>query len=251
MNARRRTILVSACLAIGLSGVAVWGLQTAAITRQGVNFTVSNHSIPLYVKVLDFLHRDAHYRLLARQITEGLTSDQERILAVFDWTRRHIRTTPQGWPIVDDHILDIIIRGHGLDDQMADVLCTLATYAGVPAFWEYVRDVPGGPVLVLSFAKTEGAWRVFDVAHGVVFADAHGRLLDLDALLADPTLVTSVANPTAQQIPYAAYLERLRPVTVPETLRAEQQMPWPRLGFEVRRALRLVPTEERGADGGA
>ena len=59
-----------------------------------------------------------------------------RVLAVFDWTARRIQPTPEGWPVVDDHILNIIIRGYGMTDQRADVFATLTTYAGVPAFWQ-------------------------------------------------------------------------------------------------------------------
>lgn len=219
-------------------GIAVlWGMSETATTRQGINFHVSVQRIPVYVKTIDFLHRHFQYQRMAQQIVQGVDGDQARALAVFRWTREHIPETPAGWPIVDDHVLNIIIRGHGVEDQMADVFTTLLTYAGVPAFWKLVRDVPGGRGLILSFAKVDGAWRVFDVAHGVVFADAHGRLLALDSLLRDPTLVTAVANPTARQISYAGYLESLRPFTVPDVLRAEQQMPWPRLIYEMRRAM--------------
>lgn len=237
MSSRRRPILLSGFLAVGLGGIAVWGLQATAITRQGVNFAVSNCPIPLHVKILDFLHRNIHYRLLAQQITHGLTSDRERVLAAFDWTHRNIRTIPRGWPVVDDHILHIMIRGYGLDDQMADVFCTLATYAGVPAFWKLVRDVPGGSGLILSFAKVDGAWRVFDVAHRVVFTDPNGALLDIKALLADPTLA-EVTDQQAGGIPYSQYLANLQPFTVPDVLRAQKQMPIPRLLYEVRRVVR-------------
>ena len=118
---------------------------------------------------------------------------------------------------------------------MADVFCTLVTYAGVPAFWVFVRDAPERPVLALSFAKVDGAWRVFDVAQGVVFRDARGRLLDVETLLATPTLLEGPLG-----VSYAAYLERLRPFMVPDPLRAEQQMVWPRLLFEIRKALHLT-----------
>lgn len=236
---RRRARLPGLVLGVGLAGVAVWGLQATAVTRQGVNFSVASHAIPRHVKILDFVQRDAHYRLLARQITEGLTSDHDRALAVYEWTRRNIRANPRDLPVVDDHILHIIIRGYGMDDQQADVFCTLATYAGVPAFWRFIRGDSEQLGLVLSFAKVDGAWRVFDVARGVVFRDPHGRLMDIDTLLATPTLTDAVAHHAPSGMSYAAYLERLQPFTVPATLRAEQQMPWRRILYEARQALRL------------
>lgn len=245
MISRRRCLLKSSVVGLVVGGAALWGLQTTATTQQGVNFAVASHPLPLAVKLLDFVHRDAHYCLLARDITADCRSDHERVLAVFDWTRRSIQPTPRDWPIVDDHILHIVIRGHGLDDQMADVFCTLATYAGVPAFWKVIRDLPGGAAFVLSFAKVDGAWRVFDVAHGVVFVTAQGHLLEVDTLMREPALATDVVlHRPEEAIPYAAAFERLRPFTVPPVLRAEQQMPWRRLLYEARRALHLISQTE-------
>ena len=117
--------------------IVVAGLGFAALpatTRQGLNFEVSARRTPLYIKAMEFLVRDHEYRRLADEITAGATTDEQRALALFGWTRTHIRPRPGGWPVVDDHILNIIIRGYGEDDQMADVFTTLTTYAGVPAF---------------------------------------------------------------------------------------------------------------------
>lgn len=227
-------------LAAGAGAVLLYALSAPATTRQGVDFVVSTTRIPRYVKILGFLHRDAQYRLLARQITEGLAGDDARALAVFRWTRRHILPTPDGWPIVDDHVLHIIIRGHGVDDQMADVFTTLLTYTGVPAFWKPVKPAGTGPLLILSFAKVDGRWTVFDVAHNLIFADARGRLLDVRALAADPALTEAVAGgarPGGRS--YADYIARLQPFTVPDILRAQTQMPWPRVVWEARRVLPL------------
>src|SRR3989338_4618452 len=102
------------------AGVVLLGRMPLA-TRQGVNFHVSSHTIPAYAKVIGFLHRHYEYQAIAEDITRKCKSAQECAPIIFFWTRSHIRSTPQGWPVVDDHILNIIIRGHGLDDQMADV----------------------------------------------------------------------------------------------------------------------------------
>jgi hypothetical protein len=227
---RRRGIQV--LVVAGLGAGVLWGLATVkATTRQGVNFQVSTRQVPLSVKAIDFLHRHAHYRLLAEEITRGLRADQERVLAVFEWTRQHIRHTPTGWPVVDDHVLDIIIRGHGLDDQMADVFTTLTAYAGVPAFWQQ-------GLVVLSFVQVDGRWAMFDVGNGLVFADAQGRLIEAEALLADRSLVDRVAGSLAPGgREYWWYVDRLRPFQIPTVRRAQLQMPWPRLWYEARRAI--------------
>lgn len=56
------------------------------------------------------------------------------------WTRQHIHPTSSGLPDMDDHILHMIIRGYGKQDQTVDALTTLATYTGLPAFWRLVKE---------------------------------------------------------------------------------------------------------------
>jgi len=221
--------------------VVICGLNAPSSTRQGVSYDVSTSTIPLYVKATAFFHRHFQYELLAREIVHNCRSDEDRALAIFRWTRQHIQRTPLGWPVVDDHILHIVIRGYGVDDQMADVFTTLCTYAGVPAFWESLREERGPTWLVLSFVRVDGRWAVFDVAHNVVLRDGNGRLADVAALYADPRLMAQVAaTPAPDGAPYARYLERLKPLHVPSPLRAEKQMPLPRLVFELRRAFHLT-----------
>lgn len=240
-----RVWLWSCLFVAGVASMAFVGMGPTATTRQGINFVVSTHHIPLSVKILDFLHRNAHYRLLAQEVTQGFSSDHERVLAVLDWTRRTIRRTPRGWPIVDDHVLNIIIRGYGLDDQMADAFTTLATYAGVPAFWTFVRPDDSNAILTLSFAKVDGVWTPIDVANGLVFRDVHGRWVDVETVAKAPEFAQSVAQDVSPVgLPYWRYTTALgHSFHVPDVTRAEQQMPWPRLLFEARRALHLSKAE--------
>jgi len=235
----RRRAFVAASL--GLIGIP-WVLSVQATTRQGVNFQVSSLQIPLYVKAIDFLHRHYQYQLLASNITRGLKTDRERVLAIFDWTRQHVRPTPRGWPVIDDHILHIIIRGHGVDEQMADVFTTLSTYTGVRAFWKRLQPSEDGGWLVLSFVQVDGRWLLFDVWRNLVFANAQGDFLSASELAANPQLAAPlVGNLTIESLPYLGYFATPAFEEVPRTLRAELQMPWPRLAYEVGRALRLVP----------
>lgn len=219
-----------------LLGVGVGITTSTSTTRRGVDFQVSTQEIPLYRKALDFFRRHYQYQALTQEITRNLTSDRERALAVFDWTRRNIRRTPEGWTVVDDHVLNIIIRGHGLNDQMTDVFTTLSTYAGVPAFWRVLKPSDFEKELVLSFARIEGKWAVFDVANGLIFRNERGDLASVEEIAASPGLVERTAGPLRYRgIPYHRYFEGFVPPKVPDVLRAETQMPWPRLGFEARR----------------
>ncbi|MBI2495554.1 MAG: transglutaminase domain-containing protein [Candidatus Omnitrophica bacterium] len=238
MRTRRSRLAMQVLVFAGLGAGMCWALTIPAFTRQGINFQVSTHQVPLYVKAVDFLHRHYQYGLLAHEITHGLPTDHERALAVFAWTRQRIRPTPDGWPVMDDHILHIIIRGHGLEDQMADVFTTLCTYAGVPAFWYIVKLPAAKRNLILSFARVDGRWAVFDVGNGFVFTDRSGTLASKEELAADPELVRLTAGEFQYGGgPYARYFSNLASLKAPRTLRAELQMPWRRFWHEVRDAL--------------
>lgn len=240
MSRPKRRAAMLACVA-GL-GTAGWLWLLPVTTRQGVNFEVSSHRLPLYVKVLDFLQRHAHYRLLARQITAECGRDPaRRALAIFDWTREHVPPTPAGAPVIDDHILHIIIRGHGTGDQMADVFTTLATYAGLPAFWRVLK-VPGAEhELILSFVKVGDGWAAFDVQRGLVFRRPDGRLARVGELAADSELVRAGGAPARLgPSPYEAYFSQLAQWRVPRPLRAELQMPGRRLWYEASRRVPLL-----------
>lgn len=198
---------------------ALWGVMAwPSTTRQGVNFEVTERRIPLIIKGMNFLARDYEYRRLAAEVTRGRSTDALKADALFRWTREHIRLTPPGWPVVDDHITHIIIRGYGGPDQIADVFSVLTTYAGIPSFWRVVR-VPEARHVVLCFVKIQGRWTVWDVTGGGAFRDAENRLIAVERLAENPSWS-----------PLAGF-------KVPETLRAQKQMPGPRLWFEIRRAI--------------
>lgn len=214
------------------------GLLIPVTTRQGVDFVVSAHRLPLYVKALDFVDRDVNSAALARKITAGKTTDEARALTVFEWTRANIRDVPPGFPIVDDHVWNIIIRGYGLADQKADVFTTLATYGGVRAYWIWLDH--DGERLPVSFALIEGRWRVVDVEHGFVFRNRQGELATLDELGAEPSLVRALAGSRIYHgRPYASYFASLATPSAPDVLRAEKQMLWPRALFEAKRLVGL------------
>lgn len=219
-------------------------------TRQGVDYAVTVQRLPLYVKAFRFIDRDREYRRLTGEALQGAVSETDRVLALYRWTRAHVRPVPEGFPIIDDHILHIVIRGYGQPDQAADVFSMLSTYAGLPAFWRRVRMQPKDPGVVLSFVRLADGWMVFDVAQGLAFVDQRGRPVPLEVLLRQPALINAVA---AGRLPngfsYRSYLERAQPVKPPPVLRAQMQMPWPRLAYEVKRALRPVPVEPADSEG--
>ena len=161
--------------AIVLLAALAWAAAGASTARQAVDRELTLRSVPRYRKVAEFLHRHREYARLAREVTWGAPSDRARAEALFAWTRARVRPTPPGWPVIDNHILNVIERGHGAAYQRADVLATLLTYAGVTAFWEWTTP-PGGPHAPLVFALVEGRWAALDVVNGTVFRHGRGEL---------------------------------------------------------------------------
>jgi hypothetical protein len=219
---------------IGFTAIA----RMSTETKQGVGFVQSTFELPLYEKTVDFVQRDLSYARLVKRIVGDQASAEARALTLFDWTRENVRDVPEGFPIVDDHVSHIIIRGYGQVDQKADVFTTLTTYAGVPGTWGFGE--PPSPALILSFVWIERAWRVFDVENEIVFRNRSGALASADELGQDPWVLNSVAvNRTYLGKPYASYFEGYRPPNPQDVLRAELQMLWPRASYRLKRFLGL------------
>jgi len=219
-----------------------WFILTLSLTtRQGVNGRVTVYSIPAYVKAIDFLQRHFQYQLLVSRICDG-TLPENCALALLDWTHENIRPTPEGWRVTDDHVTNIIIRGHGEPDQISDVFVTLAGYAGIPAESKWVL-IPGRDNrLVLALAQLDGKWVPFDVPRHIAFRDRRDELAGLDELFADPALIDAqTGGILIEGVPYSSLLseQTLMPFTVEYPLRAVMQQPWPRFQHELRRVIGL------------
>ena len=224
----RRWVLAFVGIVLVTVRIATWPVET----RRGVNFIVSTYTMPLYLKAFEFIDRSAHYERLANTITDGVRSDSAKVERLFQWTVKNIQPTPDGWPVIDDHVLNIITRGHGLADQRADVFTTLATYAGMPAFWMTLPQYSDAQIC-LSFVFVNDRWVVADVASGLQFRNIRGELVMLRELLAQPAQIQRyAAGLTVKDVPYAKVLRELEMPKPPSPLRAELQMPLKRLFHE-------------------
>lgn len=234
---RRRTVWLTVA---GVGFVLAMVARVPVTTLQGVNFEVTAHRLPLYLKTFEFLDRDAQYRNLAAEVTRGAASDQQRALAIYEWTIHRIQPAPDAWQILDDHILNIIIRGYGTSDQRADVFATLVTYAGVPAFWQHLQVPDTNDALLLTFVQIDGRWVVFDVANRLIFWNVQGQLASLEDLRDGRATVPAAAQKIfVKTTLYSQVITQLRMPAIPRPLRAELQMPWPRLWDSSKRAVGL------------
>ena len=224
----RRAALVASVAAVLLM-IACWPTSRFV----GVNFIVSRHTLPLWVKAVDFIDRDLNLTRTAQTVLGHVEGDDAKAAAALAWTRTNVRPTPTGVPIVDDHIWYVIVRGYGEPDQQADVFTTLLSYAGVPAYWGFIGDEP--LEIPISYVWIRERWRVYDVTRGLVFRNADGELASPHDLAADHALIRTAASGSADVDDYLARFAGYQPPTHPEVLRADLQMPRRRLWFEARR----------------
>lgn len=204
-------------------------------TRRGVNYVLNEEKTPLYIKTLNFFHRHFKYKRLAKEITRGLKTDEERVLAIFDWTVKNIKKVPRGMPIIDDHVLNIIIRGYGTSDQSADVFTTLCTYVGYPSVM--YRLIPRGRKedIIVSAVLLNERYILFDTYWRNLFLNRNGNLASIDDFRKDPSLASLVKNkPIIRGIPYKDYFNHVVPIKELRTPRAKLQIPFSRLMYEVK-----------------
>lgn len=157
-------------------------------------------------------------------------------MKLMEWTHQNIRRIPAGFPVIDDHVWNIIIRGYGAYDQSADVFSTLCNYAGVEAFYILIPSTGEGGKLPLSFVKLNGRWAAFDSYYGVYFKDKNGQFADVAALKSGNWAMERAGDATEKVgTNYALYFPNL---PAPEQIglsKAKIQSPLNRLLFEVKK----------------
>ena len=209
---------------------ALWPVKT----RFGVNYQWSSRTITLFEKTVHFISRDLQTRRLVAELLRGAGPGSDgRLSRLFNWTVRHVQPVPPGFPVMDDHVLHIIIRGYGAPDQQTEAFALLASYAGFPAAAATLKapEGPGGILVAVVRAK-DRTW-LFDVNRGFVFRTPQGTLADVTELLKHPQWVAETTGGLAVEgWPYERYVEGLRDLRTTFS-RMEAQKLWPRLWQEV------------------
>lgn len=212
-------------------------LNVKVTTREGINYQWQTIEIPLYLKVLDFFDRHYNYKWLVKKITDNSKQEEEKVLKIFEWTHKNIKKVPEGYPVIDDHVWHIIVRGYGADDQSSDVFTTLCNYAGVDAFfsWVYVKDRSSR--IPLSFVKVNERWNVFDPYNGVYFKNREKGLASIEDISKGDWLVEGVDKIKKPDIDYTMYLKNLPSLKEIGLKRANIQSPINRLRYEIKKWL--------------
>jgi hypothetical protein len=236
--------------AVALSVIAATAISLALNTEVSIHYGINGRysviKMPLYVKWTQFLARHYEYARLAREITSGKKGDEEKTLAILEWTRDNLKDIPPGMPVCDDHILNIIIRGYAVPEQFQEVFTTLCSYSGVQAFYEKVYDCEHRKKYIISYVKIAGKWRPFDAHTGIYFKNHMNHIASVEDIASDRSLIdkAGIDNIFIEGIPYKEFFLNLKPVTGPMTLRAQKQMPFHRILYEMRKALKIEKAEE-------
>jgi hypothetical protein len=210
-------------------------LNIGVSTRRCVNYKCASLKIPLYLKVLDFFDRHYNYKQLVKNIISVKDGNEERAIKIFAWVCGNIRKSPQGLPVIDDHVWYIIVRGYGASDQFHDVFTTLCNYAGVDAFFAFIPAKGRAAKIPLSFVRINKRWAVFDPYSGVYFKNSSGEIASVEQIMAGDWAVFNFAAANKQNSDYAAYLGDLGPVGNIGLNRANTQLPLKRLMLELKK----------------
>ena len=215
----------------------IYILNIKVTTRQGINYQWQTIEIPLYLKLIDFFDRHYNYKWTVERIIGDSKTDKEKALKIFKWTHEYIKKTPDGYPIIDDHVWHIIVRGYGAVDQSADVFTTLCNYIGIHAFFSIVYNENRTSATTLSLVELDGRWCIFDSYNGVYFKNKEGILASIEDMVKGNWLMESIGEPKAPEINYTLYLKNLLPVKEMGLKRANIQSPVNRLRYEIRKWL--------------
>lgn len=167
-------------------------LNTSVITKQGVNYQVHEIKMPVYLKLLDFIDRHYNYKNLVVNILGDTKNDNLKAIEILGWVKVNLRRNPDELPVIDDHPLNILIRGYGVEDQFEDIFTILCTYAGMRAFYKRFNNSSGERYFI-SFVKINGKWCPLS-AYGGVYAHKNGLIASVDDLVRNRGLLEPFIN---------------------------------------------------------
>lgn len=219
-----------------MSVVILLNIKTS--TKQGINYKWSEIKIPLYLKLLNFFDRHYNYNELVKRIIKDVKADEERVMEIFEWTYANIRNVPEGYPVIDDHVWHIIVRGYGTDDQASDVFTTLCNYAGLNAFFSWVYAKDQTQRIPLSFVKIKNNWFAFDPYHGIYFKDKEGKFANIDMLRLNAEWIIGALG-EKPKLDYYSYFSNIPTIKSTGLTRANTQSPLRRIIYKIKKWLKL------------
>lgn len=183
----KKVYLITLLTLIALISI-IFILNVSVSTKQGVNYQVHQIRLPLYLKILDFVDRHYNYKNLVANILGDTKDENDKTIKIFNWITSHVQKNPKKLPIIDDHPLNILIRGYAVRDQFEDIFTILCTYARMQAFTKMFNS-SSGEVYFISFVKIKRRWCPLS-AFANVYPVKNGIIASVDDILLDSKLLS-------------------------------------------------------------
>lgn len=229
---KRLLPLIMVVLVIGTTSL----LNLTVTTQQGVNYQQYTIKMPLYLKIIDFFDRHYNYQQLIKRIIENTrTTDEEMVMKLFRWTYENIKDVPDGFPIIDDHVWHIIVRGYGTSDQSNDVFSTLCNYAGRKSFYAVIYKEGKNQGLPFSLVKIGTNWHVFDAFNGAYFLNSKGNLASVGEVISGNSIIKFLSDSIKKKVDYSEYLSNLPDVKSISMMRSNIQSPLRRFFYKIKK----------------
>jgi hypothetical protein len=223
---KNKIFIISLLLLLLLAMITVFNMK--AITRQGINYHVTEIEIPLYLKVLNFFDRHFNYKWLAKRITNNQQTKEEKVFRLFQWTHETIQPQPESLPVMDDHVWNVYVRGYGVSDNFQDLFTTLCNYIGVDSFFLWLKAKDNG-TFPMSFVKLDRGWVMFDPYKGVYFFNSNGEWATVEDINKKNWEMKKIGSAEISDSFYKPYLNNLPNIDKVKLGRANTQSPFNRL----------------------
>ena len=161
-NLLKKNIILSVILFISLIAI----LNKDATQLIGINYSVAEYKIPLYLKLYNFYGRHLNYDYMVNTITKNSKSDIEKVMTISKWINDNIEKIPDNVDVIDSHPLTIAQRRLGTKEQFSDLLSVMLVYADIDAFMWYPQNDHKNAVTLF---KVNGNWSIVDPYYGIVF----------------------------------------------------------------------------------
>jgi hypothetical protein len=224
---RNKIFIISFLLLLLLAMITVFNMK--AITRQGINYHVTEIEIPLYLKVLNFFNRHFNYMWLTKRITKNLETKEEKVFRLFQWTYETIQSQPKSLPVMDDHVWNIYVRGYGVSDNFHDLFTTLCNYTGVDASFIRLDRKNSEQRLGISVIQLEKGRVLFDPYRGSYFFNEKGEWATVEDINKQNWKLKKLGNTEISDSFYKPYFDNLPIIGEMGLGRANTQSPFNRL----------------------
>ncbi|MBT5631574.1 MAG: hypothetical protein HOJ13_02480 [Nitrospina sp.] len=224
---RNKILILSFLLLLTLTVGAV--LNIKLITKQGVNYHVSEIEIPLYLKVLNFYDRHFNYKWLVERLTKNQETKEEKVFRLFQWTHETIQRQPESLPIMDDHVWNVYVRGYGVEDNFHDLFATLCNYIEVDGAFIRLNSKNSKIQLGMSVIKLEKGWVLFDPYRGGYFLNKLGTWATIEDINQNNWKLEKLGTTEISESVYTPYFQNLSSMDDIGLVRANIQSPVNRL----------------------